>query len=574
MRASLPVACLSLVFFGIALSCGSKRITGEEDAGADGGFNTGMTCDACACQPNSNVCVGNEVHACDATGNPGPLVMQCDVGKGEVCSNGSCKPGCIAAEEQPSNVGCEFWAVDLDNEYSQFNDAAGAPWGIVLSNAGQAMAQVTIEKNDAPQGMPAQISMVQTFQIPAGQLKKVILPTREVDGSIKGMDDGPGTWLSSNAYRITSSVPLVAYQFNTMEQSYSNDASLLLPRNALGTIHRVLGWPTTNPIAPIPTPGIPDHSFVTIVGVTASTNVTVTLGGDVVAGGTIKATKKGGTITATLGPFDVLNLESDGIPGDLTGTIVESTSPVAVFTGGERGIAPYDTPNLPQPPNYDPKSLCCTDHLEEQLLPVTSMGKTFVIARSPVRSNGWVEPDIIRFMGVAQTAQVATNLPSPDDSFSLAPGQMRETWTTKDFVVQSTQPIMVAQILVSQGYTYNWSVGGDPSLTIFPPIDQYRADYLFLVPPSWAKNYVTLSVPQGGTLTIDGQPLPSCEMQTAGPLGMTSWNALRCPVTEGAHRIHGTKAFGVVAYGYGPVGSYAFVGGADVKKIYTPPPLH
>jgi hypothetical protein len=63
-------------------------------------------------------------------------------------------------------------------------------------------------------------------------------------------------------------------------------------------------------------------------------------------------------------------------------------------------------------------------------------------------------------------------------------------------------------------------------------------------------------------------------MATAGPLGMTTWNALRCPITEGAHRIGGTKPFGVVAYGYGPVGSYAFVGGADVKKIYVPPPLH
>jgi len=31
--------------------------------------------------------------------------------------------------------------------------------------------------------------------------------------------------------------------------------------------------------------------------------------------------------------------------------------------------------------------------------------------------------------------------------------------------------------------------------------------------------------------------------------------------------------FGITAYGYGPVGSYAFAGGADVKRIYQPPPL-
>jgi hypothetical protein len=28
-----------------------------------------------------------------------------------------------------------------------------------------------------------------------------------------------------------------------------------------------------------------------------------------------------------------------------------------------------------------------------------------------------------------------------------------------------------------------------------------------------------------------------------------------------------------VAYGYGSAGSYAFTGGADVERIYTPPPI-
>jgi hypothetical protein len=35
----------------------------------------------------------------------------------------------------------------------------------------------------------------------------------------------------------------------------------------------------------------------------------------------------------------------------------------------------------------------------------------------------------------------------------------------------------------------------------------------------------------------------------------------------------GDKPFGVTAYGYGAAGSYAFVGGSNVKKIYVPPPI-
>ena len=39
------------------------------------------------------------------------------------------------------------------------------------------------------------------------------------------------------------------------------------------------------------------------------------------------------------------------------------------------------------------------------------------------------------------------------------------------------------------------------------------------------------------------------------------------------HSLTGDKPFGIVAYGYGSAGSYAFAGGADVKHIYDPPPI-
>ena len=35
----------------------------------------------------------------------------------------------------------------------------------------------------------------------------------------------------------------------------------------------------------------------------------------------------------------------------------------------------------------------------------------------------------------------------------------------------------------------------------------------------------------------------------------------------------GTEPFGITAYGYGSRGSYAFIGGANAKKVYDPPPI-
>jgi hypothetical protein len=548
----------------------SPNEPGGSGAPADGsGFDGAQ-----GCREGGRTCVGNDVHECEADGGVGSFVKSCD-DTSDFCLAGECSSGCDAAETQASNVGCEFWAVDLDNEYSSTNDAAGAPWGVVVSNFGKVPADVVVEINDAPLGAPPAVSQVTKVTLPPGQLQELTLPTREVDGSTHA-SNGPGTMVSSNAFRIRSSSPIVVYQFNTLRHTFSNDASLLVPKNGLGNVHRVLGWPTANPItisipgAP-PIAGLPDHSYVTVIGTEPNTHVKVILGGPIVGGGGIPASGRGEVVEHTLGPFDVLNLESTGIPGDMTGTVVESSAPVAVFTGGERGIAPMaDGP--PAPPGFTKEGFCCTDHLEEQVLPVTSYGRDFVVTRSPIRSKGgYVEPDILRFMGVAAPTTVKTSLPPPNDSFTLQPGEVRDTWTTTDFVVEATEPVAIGQILVSQGFTERGN--GDPSLTIFPPVDQYRRDYLFNVPSSWSQNYVVIAAPPSAKVTIDDQEPTGCVVASAGTLAGKDYEARRCLVTQGAHRMAGDMPFGIVAYGYGSRGSYAFVGGANVRKIYEPPPL-
>ncbi len=531
------------------------------------------------CHPGTTTCVGNEIHKCDQSGKAGSLVKTCDLAKGEVCNNGACTTECDKADGSPSNVGCEFWAVDLPNTRG-IDDASKGQWGVVLSNAGHGVAQVTIEANQAAYGQPRNLTTVQTLNVAPGDVKAVGLPRAEVTGWTPSTQDPPGppgTFLSSKAFRITSTVPLVVYQFNNFTNNFSNDASLLLPRNGLGTIYRVLGYPTANPISVPGLPqiaGIPDHSNVTVVGIEPDTHVTVIAGTKIRTDTKyIPNTPKGGTITAKLGSFDVLNLASDGMPGDMTGTVVQADKPIVVFSGGERGLVNPKNLGAPPPPGTDGSDVCCTDHLEEQVFPVTAMGKTFVVSRSPVRSTGgYTEPDVLRFMGVASPATVTTNLPAPFDSFTLQPGEMKETWTDKDIVVQSTQPIAIGQLLVSAGYTT--SNIGDPSLTIFPPVDQYRKDYVFLIPPSWSNNYFVIAAPTGGTFKIDGAALPSsCVQSNAGQLGGKSYETYRCPLGEGAHNVSGSIGFGLMVYGYGNVGSYAFAGGANVKKIYTPPPI-
>jgi hypothetical protein len=543
----------------------------------------GLGCLPCA--PGQNTCQGNDVYTCNDAGEPGELVEECDSEAGEVCSEGVCANACAVADDTPSNIGCEFWAADLPNERG-LNDASAEPWGVVLANAGQTPADVIIERNIAGLGEPDNLVVLEQTSVPPGLLKTVQLPRAEITGWTPNTVDPPGptgTAKTNNGFRITSTAPIVVYQFNTFTNDFSNDASLLLPTSGLGTVHRVIGYPTANPIDLIPIAGIPDRSSVAVLGTQDGTTVTIRPGTTTVSDmQSIPVAEPGDEIVVPLNAWEVVNIASDGIPGDMTGTVVESDKPVAVFSTGERAIAPsYGPEGLPIPPGWDPQNsdLCCTDHIEEQVFPATSLGSHFVVTHSPERSGGgWVEPDILRFMAVAEPATVTTSMAPPHDSFVLQPGEMHEAWAQEDIIVESTTPIMVAQILVSQAYTVAYT--GDPALTYFPPVEQYRERYVFLTPPTWTANYFVLSTPymvgndgpSMGNFTLDGGALPDgCVEQVAGELSGVEYWSIVCPVSEGAHLIEGDTNFGLTAYGYGPAGSYAYTGGADVRPIYDVP---
>ncbi len=575
---------------GIGTStCGTCSLTGSYvPCDANGNPTAPVACDdictpmvGCTdCTPGGRGCMGNEIRDCNPDGTLGSNVIEtCDVGAGLTCSEGMCRNGCEVAEGQPSNIGCEFWAVDLDQQ-DAISDPASAPWGVVLSNTGQSQANVTIEINQAPQGSPIQTMVVQQISVAPGALQAVGLPTRELDCGVMPNDyRSPGTCLSSNAFRITSSSPLVVYQFNVFENAFSNDASLLLPSNALGKVYRVLNWSAGHATDPFAL-GILDRSYVTIVGTQPNTTVRVKPTWRVRGNPPIMPTNAGDIIEVQIGPFDVLNLETDDatlaeaslpLVADFSGTGIDASAPIAVFTGVESTSVPYHV-DIPTYPGWMDES-CCLDHLEEQLFPLESVGRSFVITRSPIRSTGsYVEPDVLRFVGGAAPSTLSTSLPPPFDNFTIQPGEVRDTWTDKDITVSATEPVLIGQLLISQGYIQGTLIG-DPALTMFPPVEQYRTEYVFLTPNSWTENWVVISAQVNGLVGIDGLEPSNCTITPAGNLDGVEYESRRCPLGEGVHRISGDLPFGVVAYGYGSAGSYAFAGGADVKPIYEPPPV-
>ncbi|EYF01635.1 IgGFc-binding protein [Chondromyces apiculatus] len=576
-----------------------------------------------SCYPDEDACQGQDVVACNADGTFGAQRQTCDPSTGAACRNGGCPVLCDLAAEERSNVGCEYWTVDLDNaRIDATSNAAAQQFALVVSNPQPDVPVVVhiFQDDGLPGDAPAPFEIASAVIAPLN-LRVFKLGPREVDGSPPGeFNTGTHTALTRHAYKVTSDFPVVAYQFNPLENVnvFSNDASLLKPREAfaytvgaMSTAYVVAGWPQTIAITDDPNTNFSStnptnlRAFLTLVGTAEDTHVRVTTTTAVVPGGPVPATPAGGIIEATLGAFDVLNLETGDFLADFTGSVIEADGPVAVFVGSEASDAPtFETLSTRR---------CCADHLEDQLDPLRTAGKRFAIAHTPSRTAAVKaagaqiepvpEPEYVRFVAAtANGATIRTTLPAPDDVFSLdARGAFREITAYGDFMAESTEPVLVAQIMASQDAAgvKNGLPGGDPSLLIYPPIEQFRPDYVFLTPDKYAFDFVTVVAPPDAPVALDGAIIgPSqCEITPADGLSAAERGAAtppflvyRCQLSfpiidpqksapdnlglgqqnDGVHRVLSSQPVGVFVTGFDAYVSYAYAGGTDLRTIAPP----
>jgi len=232
------------------------------------------------CLPCAEQCVRNNVARCLPDGSGWHYIHYCDTGRGEVCAEGRCGNGCELAASYASNVGCEYYAVDLDNAVVRSGSAAAQQFAVVVSNPSplEAIVRVEVCRHQPCQDPDNRDTLFIEGQpelvVNPDDLETLLLDAREVDGSPAGaFNEGSHTALGPVAYRITSTAPIVLYQFNPYDnrvQVFSNDASLLIPVTAWGQRYTVLSWPQT--IAYTPGTGGTDmdidlRAFLTIVAV-------------------------------------------------------------------------------------------------------------------------------------------------------------------------------------------------------------------------------------------------------------------------------------------------------------------
>jgi len=568
--------------------------------GADG-LDSQCRNGACtACSPGFRKCAGEQlVVMCNAQGSDYEPHQQCN-GFDQVCTGQFCEKLCDENIKFKSYIGCDYWGVDLDNAFVPggprgFYDAAGAQYAIAVANPPDSPLSAIVEVQwlEGGQVLPVPYDSMgnplPSGPLAPGELRVYRLPRRDVDG----------TTLAPLAYRVSSSVPIIAYQFNPLENEnvFSNDASLLLPSELLGQEYYVMTREQTFPTL---------RGYLTVVAILPGiTTVSVQVAAHTEPGTKYPGTpneapiphmRPGDTRVFTLNQFDVLNIETDRPGADLTGSRILSDRRVAVFGGSEAANAP----NTARCVNVDEVTgwgvcewdgettcrdlmdcvaagfnTCCADHLEQQMFPVKTWGSSYIASKSWDRG---LSKDIWRIMAAQDNTKVVLVPPQP----GVVPpilnrGEFFEFESANHFEIhaQDRKPILVGQFLAAQdapdpnvgGISQPGDAGtGDPAFMLAIPVQQYRNDFVVLVPEEYADSYINVTVETGATVVVNGEEILPGFLEL---IGTGEYSVYRQRVEPGTHTITSSRPAGVLVYGWDQYVSYAYTGGLSLNEIGT-----
>ncbi len=422
-----------------------------------------------------------------------------------------------SSAEAIGNAGTDFW---LSFPYA-LNVFSGARQTIVLLLSGGTATTATVL--DPGIGVPA------TYPITPGATTAVTITSTDQLKTI-GNDT-----ITHAGIHVTAPDDITVYGVNYITEN--TDGFLALPTASLGTSYIVMGYPNTL---------AGQFTEFSIVGTQNGTNVTITP--------SISTYSRVGGVpyTLTLNQGDTYELAAKNQGSDLTGSLIQSSAPLAVFTNDSCAFVPNGS--------YEN----CNQLLEE-LWPTNSWGTQFVTIPLATRSGG----DTFQFL--ASTYGTTVNVNGTAVA-SLNSGQYATKTITGPAFITANYPIDVAQY--SNSTTYDGSNNADPFMITVPPVAQYTTSYIISVlGPNFgfSPNYENIFVPTSavGTVLLDGVAIPAGAFTLIGASG---YSGAAVSVTAATHVLFGPTAFGVLAYGFNRLDGYGYPGGLLVSVINTPVP--
>jgi hypothetical protein len=527
------------------------------------------------CMPNTGSCDNGQAKVCDGTGSR-EVVFACD-GPGMTCKPDGCSGACSPTTLGTGSQGCEFWPTITANRVWSGSGGIGFHFGVLLGNP-SATQTVDVEITGGD-GAPQKITL---NALEAREVKLDWGTGRALKGSDWSSPFVPSSSEASvtaagGAYHLRSAAPIVAYQFNPIEDklvpgngcpmlpggnggcySYSSDASLLLPAHVLSTSYVATGYHAWHqePFPRAEDNRLAQGDFLAITATQPDTYVSIALrdGQSVLAGPGIPRFS-GPDDKLLMSAGQVLQLFTSGRSGSDTfsGTTVSSTRPVQVLSGVGCASIPQD------------KSPC--GHVEDPVLPLQVLGKEYVLPTLQAPSGVLVSRSI-RVQAVSDATALSFT-PTTINNVTLNKGEALDIADVNGNVsISSSVPFAVTEYLngrgdISNGASDGQNVGG-PAQWSVTPISQFRTDHVFMGSPSFEVNFVSITAPTGSVVMLDDVRVPPEAFVAVSKSGMS---VTRRPLANNTkvHRLHSDKPAGVAVYGFSPFTNYMLSGGLDFR---------
>lgn len=357
---------------------------------------------------------------------------------------------------------------------------------------------------------------------------------------------------SANGIHITSDVPIIAYA-HIYDGSVSG-ATLLFPVQTLSREYYSINYKqiSNNPFS---------YCYAYVIATEDDTNIEIIPSANTVLtnfGDTIKNIKlnKGeiynifGRLTSSSSPFRGEDLTGTKIRSIATAT--STCKRIAVFSGSGKLSISCGT------------SASTADNYIQQVFPSSAWGKkyftvpTLKMEKNIFRVAVSKQSSIVKLNGVPLTG--------------LINGFYYEFESTTPNLIESSEPIMVAQYITSSGSTScgNSNNGqGDPEMILLSPIEQ-TINSVTLYSTPYARinsHFINIVIHKNGlsSLKVDGNsPIASSQLFLQNPNYVYLQLTLSTP---GSHKIQSDSGFNAIAYGYGQTESYGYNAGANVKDL-------
>lgn len=496
------------------------------------------TCDqACSptlgcvvCMPGSSQCSEGGSQTCLPDGSAYGAPVACDEKLGLRCgASGRCEGLCSPSSLGTSYRGCEYYPTVTQN----WVDSLRFEFAVAVANASSSPTEIYVEGG----ALAAPISE----RVEANDVKIIRLPW--VD-KLKSCSAGicaqaKSAHVENGAYHLRSTAPVVVYQFSPLDfrknnvNSVTNDASLLMPVNAMGTSFIAASYGTWE--------GYP--GLIAVTATQDETRVNIASNAVVASSAEFPVSQIGEYM---MNAGDVIQILSKS--GDFTGSRVSSDKPIQLIGGH------YCT-NLPH-------NIKACDHLEESIFPIRTLDARYVVSAPATSEFAQGRVRTIRVIATEANTTISAEPALSLRTLTEVGDFVDVVGDAADYVISADKKILVAEYM--HGQKAGGSIG-DPAMLLAVPVGQFRDNYTIHAPQNYTENWVNIVKPSGASVQIDGVDVTGDKAVGASEFSVVRF---RLPSkSSGNYTFRGDQPFGITVYGYGQYTSYWYAGGLDLDEI-------